>query len=428
MSKITLSTRDGDVVVEAVLVGEILAVHPTHEPRYENPGGYSVTHVPTGLGFGLYLIPTEAEAIEAAECALANADLNHVLQGSTQEDCAARMEEVSIDVRVITAGIMKRLTEARVQQLHDEGKICSPDEVLTLLADGEIEGIDNIDEVCEGIEAASDETKNQILQAIVEPCDKAHDWAEGYSEPGYTEPERGVLLGDWWHHQEGGNLKESLLVPIIEACGATVEWADEWNTCGDCHKAVRCSPDSYSWTRSYVEWSGEISCHECMEDGAHKQSFLEDELEDNADVAETLGWDLEGLGYVRMDEDFQRGLYGGQSASPDKIAAALRGRGISRFVFQIDSVGQFDARFSCWVHEDEMRSLGFELELAYSEKNGPDPASQLKAALADGQVKEAALPPGQGVVVTTCNEDGTATVKRVSNEDFIAGKALGGER
>jgi hypothetical protein len=426
MSKITLSTRDGDVVVEAVLVGETLAVHPNHEPRYENPGGYSVTHVPTGLGFGLYLIPTEAEAIEAAECALANADLNHVLQGSTQEDCAARMEEVSIDVRVVTVGIMKRLAEARVERLHDEGKICSPEEVLALIEDGEIEGMDNIDEVCEGIEAASDETKNQILIRLVSSCgEEAYDWAEGYSEPGYTEPENGVLLGDWWHRKEGGDLKESLLVPIIGACGAEVEWHDEWNTCGDCRKAVRCSPDSYSWTRSYVEWSGEISCHECMEDDDHKQSFLGDELEDNPDAAETLGWDLEGLGYTRMDEDFQRGLYGGQSADPHKIAAALRERGISRFVFQIDSVGQFDARFSCWIHEDDMPEDG--LDLAYGETDGPDPVVAMKAAMQDATAKMSNLS-GEGVKVATCNADGTADVRLVSEEDFIAGKALGGAK
>jgi hypothetical protein len=319
--------------------------------------------------------------------------------------------------------INDQMENIRFQRLRDAGVILSPTQVENAIREGRVQDIEHMDEVCEGIESASDKEKTAIIRAIAETMEYGY-WAGGYSEVGYNDPERGVLLGDWNHRDSAGTISESQYVSIAEACGAEVEWHDMWKACSDCHKAVRCSPDSYSWTRSYVEWDGEISCHECMEDDDHKQSFLEEQLEDNSDLAELLGWDLEELGYTRLDEDFQNGLYGGQSASPHKIATALRERGISRFVFQIDSVGQFDARFSCWVHEDDMPEEGISFEA--NEADGHDPATAMKAALQDASAQMSKLS-GEGVKVATCNADGTATVRVVSQEDFIEGNAFGGE-
>jgi hypothetical protein len=42
---------------------------------------------------------------------------------------------------------------------------------------------------------------------------------------------------------------------------------------------------------------------------------------------------------------------------PHKVAKELRAKGISRFLFNIDDVGQFDSHWSVYVHEDEKHLL-----------------------------------------------------------------------
>ena len=90
-------------------------------------------------------------------------------------------------------------------------------------------------------------------------------------------------------------------------------------------------------------------------------------------------------------------------------------------MFQIDSVGQFESRFSCWVHDDDMPED--ELDLGSSETDGVDPAKMMAAGLKDASEKMSKLS-GEGVKVATCNADGTADVRLVSGEDFIAGNSI----
>lgn len=40
-----------------------------------------------------------------------------------------------------------------------------------------------------------------------------------------------------------------------------------------------------------------------------------------------------------------------------KVAKELQAKGIERFLFQLDSVGQFDGRWSVYVHESEKKKL-----------------------------------------------------------------------
>jgi predicted transcriptional regulator len=414
MTTITIHLRDGPREVEATII-DTLAVH-----QEVDGNGWNVAHAATGMTFGITQLRTEAEATEAAHCVLANAALAHVLEAETQDEAVSRGEamtqegapSVQAAVRAIHEGLVAEWTK----RLTESGAILTPEMVVDLIErePSSLAEVEHFDEVLEGIEQAGDDVQWQVTDAIREVF--VGDFVSHYAEPGYTDPAGLIFMGDW--NGKGGDE----LVRILEVCGNAIEWCDEWATCCACAKAVRTQADSYCWTRSYVEWSGELTCHECMEDDDNRRAYIEEELEGDSDHADTLDWDLAGLGYVRMDEDFQSGLYGGQSASPRKIADALRERGVERFVFQIDSVGQFDARFSCWLHEDEDMPV-----LGSGETDGPDPVVQMKSAFADAKVKEAALPPGPGVVVTTCNADGTATVNRVSDEDFIAGKALGGE-
>ena len=425
MSKqmIILALRDEETVeVEATVIGT-LGVHLEHDSERAY---WKVSHVATGLGV-ISGLSDEQAALDAAALMLEDETATYCLRARTQEEATARMDEQGdwVGWSVFTLSIKSKVSAMAIERLKASGAILTPAKLIDLLEldPDELANLDHMDEVVEGIEEATDEVKDKLLSAVWETCSDGMlitDMAEGYSEPGYDDPERGVYFGDW--NGKGGDE----LVKVIEACGAAIEWSDEWYNCGDCHKAVRTSADSYCWTQSYVLVDGcEIVCHECMEDDDAKREYIEQELEGEPTKADTLGWDLEDLGYVQMDENFQTGLYGGQCADPHKIAAALRERGISRFVFQIDSTGQFDLRFSCWIHEDETPEGG--VTLAYSEANGSDPVVAMKAAMQDASAKMSALS-GDGVKVATCNPDGTADVRMVSNEDFIAGKALDGER
>lgn len=204
----------------------------------------------------------------------------------------------------------------------------------------------------------------------------------GYAEPGYTDPESGIIVLGNWNDDEAGfggqdeDGEDQTLSDALEALGAEIEWLDEWDKCADCGKMVRTSPDSYGWQRSYwLHQDGDCICSECVL--KDPSEYLES-LEGQTDKALTFSLDLSEHGYRKLDESYENGLYGGQADEPGKIGAALEAQGITRYIFEIDSVGQFDLRFSVWVHEDE--SLDQD-QFDSAEKTGVDPAREMEKAL-----------------------------------------------
>ena len=138
-------------------------------------------------------------------------------------------------------------------------------------------------------------------------------WAAEYAEPGYSDPESGILFADW-------NACSRRVQSLLEAAGYALEWDEEWYVC-ECGKAFRVSPNSYSWLPSYVE-------------------------------ALTLDVDPADYGYVMLDEGFESGFHSGQTDDPSKIFTALRDKGYQHIIFRVDSKGQFDISFSVW-HKPE---------------------------------------------------------------------------
>ena len=171
------------------------------------------------------------------------------------------------------------------------------------------------------------------------------EWAEGYAEPGYDAPKHGVLFANW-------NRYPSRLTDILERAGYAIEWSDEWSTCEDCEKAVRTSPDSYSWSPAcalIAECS--IVCRNCLADNptayleelnGNEHSCLTNALAQHIDVTEH--------GYEKYNPDsFESGLHRGQNDNPREIAKALRAKGITDFIFVQDEQSQFYIKFSVYV-------------------------------------------------------------------------------
>lgn len=192
--------------------------------------------------------------------------------------------------------------------------------------------------------------------------------ADGYSEPGYSDPEALIVTANW--NNDKPCIKESFvdedsdnpeaLITIgnaLEKLGCDVEWSDEWTVCSICHKLVRTQPNSYSWTQSYYTKDCYIICHECIKnDKSLAQEYIEHHI-GKPNSCLTMDVDLEECGFEQIDQPFANGYYGGQDADPKVISEWLEGKGINRYVFVLDSVGQFDMRFSVWVDKDQAEAL-----------------------------------------------------------------------
>ena len=84
----------------------------------------------------------------------------------------------------------------------------------------------------------------QLSEYIVEEHDYFEGTASYYLEPGYSDPDKGILLADW-------NYVPQLHQDILEHVGYDLEWSDEWMIT-DTGGAVRSTPDSYEWQPSYI--------------------------------------------------------------------------------------------------------------------------------------------------------------------------------
>jgi hypothetical protein len=255
-------------------------------------------------------------------------------------------------------------------------------------------------------------------------------WAPEYAEPGYSTDKWCILFGNWnkldrWNPE---TKTHDLILPDSEIWARTIrllekraelEWGDEWSTCSECSKAVRTQGDSYGWQPAYWEDNGDLLCLECAD--KYPEDVLRSyEDEDNKAVPDSLKIDPGNHGYTLAQRDFENGWYGGQDADPKAISKALRAKGIHRFLFYIDNVGQFDLSFSLYIHNDEIEQFQELTHAEYSAKE--DPKITLDRGLRAAATTPA--PPGEGVIVTKIMDDGTVETKRVSPEDFIAGKAL----
>lgn len=183
------------------------------------------------------------------------------------------------------------------------------------------------------------------------------EWCSEYGEPGYSQPETGVMLANW-------NPIPRTIMDYLEAQGFELEWSDEWTINYNSSKAYRTSPSSYDWESSVVYYDGE-------------PLFRDDD--DPADIIEAIAmtdwnqeagcvpsWitpsDLEEVGYVKVNhEDFESGWFPGQTDDPAKIAKAIWNgpKRVERLVFRKVENSQFYCKFECWALYEEGVCVSF---------------------------------------------------------------------
>lgn len=269
-----------------------------------------------------------------------------------------------------------------------------------------------------------------ILNQVHEDGQVFINEAEDYAEPGYelTMPGVPILLANWnsetrWNRETNESETISNLMPLLakfaEEVNCSIEWSDEWVVC-ECQKAFRTSPDSYGWAM----YGGVIAdmhvCGDCIKEDPAE--YFE-EISGNPRMAITInGLNPENYGYVRINNDsFEYGLYGGQNASSDAIARTLVSAGITEFLFSVDSTGQFDMRFSVYVSEDDFHAAKAVLDSGETTCE-VDPAESMAQGLKAATAAMSKLQDGDGVKVATVNaQDGTATARTVSREEFVNG-------
>lgn len=221
-------------------------------------------------------------------------------------------------------------------------------------------------------------TAKQVIEHALENG-LIEGYSTSYSEPGYSfndgETRKAILFANWnakSHYDETTRkfVEDDNTMPrlagIAEKAGYTVEWSDEWTTCDECYGAVRTQADSYSWKRSYWQTEcGDIVCANCLD----PVEYLET-LEGCPTICNTFDHvNPADHGYTLIREQLEYGWHPGQNDSPAIVAKSLRDRGIERFLFSLDSVGQFDASFSVYVHDSEAELLigaDVESKLPYS--------------------------------------------------------------
>lgn len=283
------------------------------------------------------------------------------------------------------------------------------------------------------ITAGLNSTKSQAVRNRIENIVLT---SGGYVEPGYTNPESGVVaLGNWNEPRDvpgGMSLDEAVdyvkenprrpgvlsrIARALEKIGVALEWSDEWVECDRCFSVFRTQPDSYSWQMSGVINDGEAVCRECIDPEEHFEAL--EGSTTNCNVVPSLKPGEHG--YLLIEDEFEHGFHRGQAASPKLIGEALTKAGVERFVFNIDDKGQFDMRFSVWLHEEEKDKLeAAKQALEDNGTDGPEPAAAMERNLREASAQMSKLE-GEGITVASVSPDGVE-VKKISAQDFIDGK------
>ena len=187
------------------------------------------------------------------------------------------------------------------------------------------------------------DVKGDTLHRILERHDSYVAWCAKYGEPGYTDPENGILFANW-------NNVPRRLADWLESHGYALEWSDEWTICYDSGYAYRTSPDSYWWRQSFVYTDdGELIGLKDIKNGDMLDEYESYLLNDPRKCA-TMPFPFEARGFEKINRDsYESGLHPGQNDDPANILRTLESMHPDMdFIFTLDEASQFYLTFSIY--------------------------------------------------------------------------------
>jgi hypothetical protein len=103
-------------------------------------------------------------------------------------------------------------------------------------------------------------SKDELWNNLLDYFDKHNIYYDYYSSIAETGYENKPLLCLNWNE-----VPDSLMEWVEKTFDIECHWEDEWTFCAECGKAIRISPDSYSWEPSFIDLGGDYICKECIE-------------------------------------------------------------------------------------------------------------------------------------------------------------------
>lgn len=183
----------------------------------------------------------------------------------------------------------------------------------------------------------------QRARSAESAIDNLH-YANGYAEPGYTDPAKSVLFANW-------NIFPRGIESVLERAGYAIEWEDEWTTCNDCGKAVRTSGDSYHWQPYYVLFNEcEIVCLDCVDWPDYLQS-----IEDDPNAACVAECNPADHGYSLLSDrsEYESGFFPGQTDRPVDVLKKLQDAGHTGIVFRLSETSQFYCKWEVYKRDTD---------------------------------------------------------------------------
>lgn len=190
--------------------------------------------------------------------------------------------------------------------------------------------------------------KNSKITKALQYLQEKHyaDFANSYGEPGYADPEKGIIFANWNDVPKG-------LADWLEKCGYSLEWCDEWmvdyaNGC----KAYRTIPDSHHW-ESQIMLPAE-SCEYITPDDSPETWIDACAVTSPGQPIYCLpAWMPESNilenGFTLINADLENGFFAGMDDSPEKISKALFDNGAYRVIFKKRENSQFYIRFAVYA-------------------------------------------------------------------------------
>jgi hypothetical protein len=196
----------------------------------------------------------------------------------------------------------------------------------------------------------SETRADRVARLLMEKYDNGEiEYADTYGEPGYTDPEKGILSANWNH------VGTQALQDCLEAGGYALEWSDEWyidyETCPA--KAWRTEPDCYGWVCQVKYCDGYVLTPDSDITDWIDECKSTDWNQPHSCVPDWIDEDmLTEQGYTRWVFDRDEGEYHsgfhGRSDKPEEIYKRIEhdhGANLESVIFRLDSAEQFECEF-----------------------------------------------------------------------------------